>query len=51
MIIKILLTIVKEVPVFWKIFSMEKITRFDLEKIPERIVHVRGSGAHGFFEL
>jgi catalase len=28
----------------------EKITRFDHERIPERVVHARGSGAHGFFE-
>ena len=27
----------------------EKITHFDHERIPERIVHARGSGAHGFF--
>ncbi len=29
----------------------EKITHFDHERIPERIVHVRGSAAHGVFEL
>lgn len=29
----------------------EKITNFDHERIPERIVHARGSGAHGVFEL
>ena len=29
----------------------EKIQHFDHERIPERIVHARGSGAHGFFEL
>lgn len=29
----------------------EKIFHFDHERIPERIVHARGSGAHGFFEL
>jgi catalase len=29
----------------------EKITHFDHERIPERIVHARGSGAHGHFEL
>ncbi len=29
----------------------EKITHFDHERIPERIVHARGSGAHGVFEL
>ncbi|MBL0419292.1 catalase [Ramlibacter sp. AW1] len=28
----------------------EKLTHFDHERIPERIVHARGSGAHGFFE-
>ncbi|SDB35130.1 catalase [Flavobacteriaceae bacterium MAR_2010_188] len=29
----------------------EKITNFDHERIPERIVHARGSAAHGIFEL
>lgn len=29
----------------------EKITHFDHERIPERIVHARGSGAHGVFKL
>lgn len=29
----------------------EKITHFDHERIPERIVHARGSAAHGIFEL
>ncbi|HEX8017961.1 MAG TPA: catalase [Flavobacterium sp.] len=29
----------------------EKITHFDHERIPERVVHARGSGAHGFFEV
>src|SRR5690606_33644712 len=29
----------------------EKITHFDHERIPERVVHARGSGAHGIFEL
>ena len=28
----------------------EKITHFDHERIPERVVHARGSGAHGIFE-
>ena len=28
----------------------EKIFHFDHERIPERIVHARGSGAHGHFE-
>ncbi|MBA2727571.1 MAG: catalase, partial [Parachlamydiaceae bacterium] len=29
----------------------EKITHFDHERIPERIVHARGSAAHGYFQL
>jgi len=28
----------------------EKISHFDHERIPERIVHARGSAAHGYFE-
>ncbi|HEX4396414.1 MAG TPA: catalase [Trebonia sp.] len=28
----------------------EKITHFDHERIPERVVHARGFGAHGYFE-
>jgi catalase len=28
----------------------EKITHFDHERTPERIVHARGSGAHGYFQ-
>ncbi|MFV8132278.1 catalase [Streptomyces syringium] len=28
----------------------EKITRFDHERIPERVVHARGAGAYGYFE-
>lgn len=31
-------------------FLREKIFHFDHERIPERIVHARGSGAHGLFE-
>jgi catalase len=29
----------------------EKITHFDHERIPERVVHARGAGAHGVFRL
>src|SRR5436305_14473235 len=29
----------------------EKITHFDHERIPERVVHARGSGAHGYFRV
>ncbi|HEX6162726.1 MAG TPA: catalase, partial [Vicinamibacterales bacterium] len=38
-------------PALWEDFILrEKITHFDHERIPERIVHARGSAAHGFFE-
>lgn len=29
----------------------EKITHFDHERIPERVVHARGTAAHGFFQV
>ena len=29
---------------------LEKITHFDRERIPERVVHARGAGARGYFE-
>jgi len=29
---------------------LEKITHFDRERIPERVVHARGAAAHGWFE-
>jgi catalase len=29
----------------------EKIMHFDHERIPERVVHARGAGAHGTFQL
>src|SRR5215467_8807685 len=29
----------------------EKITHFDHERIPERVVHARGAAAHGYFEV
>ncbi|GLB34627.1 putative occurs in almost all aerobically respiring organisms and serves to protect cells from the toxic effects of hydrogen peroxide [Lyophyllum shimeji] len=31
--------------------SREKIHRFDHERIPERVVHARGTGAHGYFKV
>ena len=35
----------------WKtLFCGRRSPHFDHERIPERIVHARGSGAHGFFE-
>ncbi|OXM84293.1 catalase [Paenibacillus rigui] len=30
---------------------LEKIAHFDRERIPERVVHARGAGAHGYFEV
>ena len=32
------------------ILMREKITHFDHERIPERVVHARGTAAHGFFQ-
>ncbi len=32
-------------------YFLEKTQHFDHERIPERVVHARGFGAHGFFEL
>ncbi len=29
----------------------EKLTHFDHERIPERVVHARGFGAHGYFQV
>lgn len=29
---------------------IEKLGHFDRERIPERVVHARGAGAHGYFE-
>nr|WP_230985158.1 catalase [Microbispora oryzae] len=29
----------------------EKLTRFDHERIPERVVHARGAGAYGYFQV
>ncbi|GAF12685.1 catalase [Bacillus sp. JCM 19046] len=29
---------------------LEKVSHFDRERIPERVVHGRGAGAHGYFE-
>ncbi|MGD0006542.1 MAG: catalase, partial [Anaerolineaceae bacterium] len=33
------------------IHLMEKLAHFDRERIPERVVHAKGAGAHGYFEL
>jgi len=30
---------------------LDKLAHFDRERIPERVVHAKGAGAHGFFEL
>jgi len=33
------------------IHLMEKLAHFDRERIPERVVHAKGAGAHGYFEV
>ncbi len=30
---------------------IDKLTHFDSERIPERVVHAKGAGAHGYFEV
>ncbi|KAJ1798127.1 catalase A [Coemansia sp. RSA 2399] len=30
---------------------IDKLAHFDRERIPERVVHARGAGAHGYFEV
>lgn len=30
---------------------IDKLSHFDRERIPERVVHAKGSGAHGYFEV
>ncbi len=30
---------------------IDKLAKFDRERIPERVVHARGAGAHGYFEV
>src|SRR4030043_1309498 len=30
---------------------LDKLAHFDRERIPERVVHAKGAGAHGFFEV
>ncbi|KAL3108561.1 hypothetical protein niasHT_015483 [Heterodera trifolii] len=30
---------------------LDEITHFDRERIPERVVHAKGAGAHGYFEV
>src|SRR5258708_14683104 len=32
-------------------YLIEKLARFNRERIPERVVHAVGSGAHGYFEV
>ncbi len=30
---------------------IEKMAHFDRERIPERVVHAKGAGAHGYFQV
>jgi catalase len=32
-------------------YLQEKLAHFNRERIPERVVHAKGAGAHGYFEL
>jgi len=37
--------------VFQNIHFVEKLAHFNRERIPERVVHAKGAGAHGYFEV
>lgn len=30
---------------------LDSLAHFDRERIPERVVHAKGAGAHGYFEV
>ena len=30
---------------------IDKLAHFDRQRIPERVVHAKGAGAHGYFEV
>src|ERR1700751_4793382 len=32
-------------------YLVQKVQHFNRERVPERVVHAKGSGAHGFFEV
>ena len=39
-------------PILMQDFQLtEKLAHFDRERIPERVVHAKGAGAHGYFEV
>lgn len=39
-------------PLLLQDFSLiDKLAKFDRERIPERVVHAKGAGAHGYFEV
>merc|ERR1712159_700542 len=39
-------------PVLLQDFNLiDKLAHFDRERIPERVVHAKGAGAHGYFEV
>lgn len=46
------LTVGEDGPVLLQdVYLLEKLARFDRERIPERVVHAKGAGAHGFFRV
>lgn len=39
-------------PILLQDFTLlDKLAHFDRERIPERVVHAKGAGAHGYFEV
>ena len=36
---------------FQNVNLIEKLSHFDRERIPECVVHAKGAGAHGYFQV
>ena len=46
------LTAGRDGPILIQDFHLiDKLAHFDRERIPERVVHAKGAGAHGYFEV
>lgn len=46
-----LLTCVRACSPTQDVHLIDKLAHFDRERIPERVVHAKGAGAHGYFEV
>ena len=52
LIIKIrLLRAIRGPTLIQDVHLLEKLAHFNRERVPERVVHAKGAGAHGYFEV